>query len=91
MNFKNAAGRAYCLNPSPIGSGGEGDIFPVQGDGSRVAKIYKSGAVSSELEEKLKIMTMNPPNESVLSQVAWRRACMGRGTRGASFGGNDNV
>ena len=55
----------YRLDTAPIGSGGEGDIFPVQGDASRVAKIYKSGAVSSELEEKLKIMTMNPPSRNM--------------------------
>ena len=62
MTVSGISGATCRLESSSIGSGGEGDIFPVQGDGSRVAKIYKSGAVSSELEEKLKIMTMNPPS-----------------------------
>ena len=71
MVLKNAYGNTYVLDSIPIGSGGEGDIFPVQSDNSRVAKIYKSGVISKELEQKLRIMTLNPPNESVLSQVAW--------------------
>ena len=71
MNLRGLSGTMYQLGGAPIGSGGEGDVFHVQGDGSRVAKIYKAGTVSNELEEKLKIMTSNPPNESVLSQVAW--------------------
>jgi len=60
----------YRLDPTPIGSGGEGDIYSVLGM-DYVAKIYKTGALSRELEEKLKIMIEHPPNASVLSQVAW--------------------
>ena len=71
MNFKNAIGNEYRLNHAPIGSGGEGDIYPVQGGNNQVAKIYKAGAMNNEFEEKLKVMVANPPNASVLTQVAW--------------------
>ena len=71
MILTGLTGAAYRLANTPIGSGGEGDIFPVLGNSGRVAKIYKAGVISSGLEEKLKIMTLNPPIESVLSQVAW--------------------
>ena len=71
MNLTGLTGATYRLANTPIGGGGEGDIFPIPGNSGRVAKIYRAGVVSKELEEKLKIMTLNPPNESVLSQVAW--------------------
>lgn len=63
-------GKKYTLESTPIDSGGEGDIYNVE-NMDYLAKIYKSGAINSALEEKLKIMIKNPPNASVLSQVAW--------------------
>ena len=71
MYFKNSAGNVCQLNPTPIGSGGEGDIYPVRGTSSQVAKIYKAGAMTGDLEEKLRVMVANPPNSEVLTQVAW--------------------
>ena len=71
MNLKSASGNTYFLEPMTIGSGAEGDIYPVQGVGNQVAKIYKPGAMTPALEEKLNIMVKNPPNASVLTQVAW--------------------
>ena len=72
MNLQNAAGKMYNLSPSPIGSGGEGDICPVMGAGNFVAKIYKPGAMTKELEEKLIVMVNNPPDAIVLTQVVCR-------------------
>ena len=71
MTLRNAAGKIYNLSPSPIGSGGEGDIYPVTGAGNYVAKIYKPDAMTKELEEKLIVMVNNPPDAIVLTQVAW--------------------
>ena len=71
MNLKNATGSPYILEPIPIGSGGEGDIYPVLSASNQVAKIYRAGAMTQALQEKLKIMVNNPPNASVLTQVAW--------------------
>ena len=71
MQLKNASGNSYILELVPIGSSGEGEIYPVQGSGNTVAKIYKPGAMTMELEEKLKGMVANPPNRAVFTQVAW--------------------
>ena len=59
----------YNLEPTPVGSGGEGDVFRVFI--TKMFKVYNPGIMTQELENKLKIMIKNPPNESVLSQVAW--------------------
>ncbi|MCL2617733.1 MAG: DUF6273 domain-containing protein [Defluviitaleaceae bacterium] len=71
MTLIGANGTIYRLDPTPIGSGGEGDIYLVRSEESRVAKIYKAGALTPELLEKLKVMIANPPDDTVLSQVAW--------------------
>ena len=70
MKLTGLNGTAYTLDPTPIGSGGEGDIYSVRGM-DYVAKIYRAGELTLELYEKLMVMIENPPNASVLSQVAW--------------------
>ncbi|MCL1882658.1 MAG: LysM peptidoglycan-binding domain-containing protein [Defluviitaleaceae bacterium] len=70
MTLSGMNGAKYNLDLTPIESGGEGDIYDVRGM-KYVAKIYKLGLLSTDIEEKLKIMIENPPNASVLSQVAW--------------------
>ena len=59
------------LNPSPIGSGGEGDVYTILNNDRFVAKIYKAGVMSPELSEKLNVMVQAPPKKEVLTQVAW--------------------
>ena len=74
MKLTGLQNTTYQATGTPIGSGGEGDIYRVSGapgDSGKVAKIYKSEAISRELEDKLKLMVKKPPNASVLSQVAW--------------------
>ena len=71
MQLKSTSGKTYVLDSMTIGSGGEGDIFPIQGASGQVAKIYKTGAMTIELEEKLKVMVADPPNKAVFTQVAW--------------------
>lgn len=61
----------YSLENSPLGQGGEGDIFRVAGKPNIVAKIYYPGKALPETEKKLRIMVSRPPDKSVLSQVAW--------------------
>ena len=60
----------YTLEKTHIGSGGEGEVYAARGT-NQVAKIYREGFLTAELEGKLRIMIDNPPKESVLSQVAW--------------------
>ena len=70
MKATGMKGTEYKLfDPSLIGSGGEGDVF--RAFVPKVVKIYKAGVLTYELESKIRIMTENPPNESVLTQVAW--------------------
>jgi len=71
MTVTGVIGATYTLDPNPVGSGGEGDVFNVLGMDSQVAKIYKPGVLTQELEEKLTVMIEYPPNETVMSQVAW--------------------
>ena len=71
MIVKGLAGQAYQLEETPFSSGGEGEIFSVFGDATKVVKIYHADRITKELEEKLKLMVDNPPNASILSQVAW--------------------
>jgi|GEM_PF-541148 len=76
MTVTGMNGATYILNPTPVSSGGEGDIFRVvfnKDAPAHVAKIYKPGVATPELEAKLKIMLVHPPEASVLSQVAWPR------------------
>lgn len=61
----------YSLESSPIGQGGEGNIFRVQGKPDIVAKIYHAGKTTPETEKKLGVMVSHPPDRSVLTQVAW--------------------
>jgi len=76
MTLTGLTGTTYKLDPIPFGSGGEGDVYRViDGDDgetivAKVAKVYK-GAFARELIDKLLVMIRNPPNDSVLSQVAW--------------------
>lgn len=65
INRKN-----YNLTETPLASGGEGDIYEVI-DTNLVAKIYKPDVLSAELEIKLAIMIQRPPDETIMSQVAW--------------------
>ena len=68
--YLGMSGKQYQLS-SKLGSGGEGDIYSVSGDSSKVAKLYHADRVSRELEEKLRYMVNKPPRTEVLSQVAW--------------------
>ena len=68
--YLGMSGKQYQLS-SKLGSGGEGDIYSVSGDSSKVAKLYHTDRVSRELEEKLRYMVNKPPRTEVLSQVAW--------------------
>ena len=38
-------GREICLAPTPLGRGGEGEVYAVEGDPTRVAKIYTTPSV----------------------------------------------
>jgi len=69
MTLSGLTGTTYSLDSAPIGSGAGGDIYRALI--VKVAKKYKVGMLTQELEEKLRVMIARPPSEAVLSQVAW--------------------
>jgi len=72
MTITGLSGTKYQLESKCLSDGGEGEIYRVIGGGKKkVAKIYKAGIPSKELEEKLIIMVSRPPSSKVISQVAW--------------------
>jgi len=72
MDVFGLSGQKYQLEDKPsLGSGGEGGVYSILGVADKVVKIYHSGVATPELEEKLKLMSGNPPSASILNQVAW--------------------
>lgn len=61
----------YSLSDQPMKSGGEGAIYTIENQSGMLAKIYFADRLSNELEKKLTLMMDNPPDASVLTQVAW--------------------
>jgi tetratricopeptide (TPR) repeat protein len=57
-----------------LAKGGEGEIFSTS-DPSLVAKIYHQGKMTPDVEQKLRAMLANPPEDSLQSQgrvsIAW--------------------
>ena len=64
-------GTIYDIAQTPIDSGGEGEIRRVRSEQGKVAKIYRSGVLTEELIDKLRIMIDYPPGEEAMSQIAW--------------------
>ena len=71
MLVRGLSQQRYQLESKPFSSGGEGEVYGIVGSSNKVVKVYHQGLVTTELEEKLKIMVRRPPNSSILSQVAW--------------------
>ena len=71
MNLTGLTGIKYRLDNAAFSGGGEGDIYQINGMSDKCAKIYHTNSRLRETESKLKVMVANPPNASVLSQIAW--------------------
>ena len=70
MEYKGSSG-AYTLEAQPMKAGGEGSIYRIQNHTDMVAKIYHPEKISSELEDKIIYMTNNPPDHTIMNQIAW--------------------
>ena len=73
MIYSGKGGLKYEVSQNPLAAGGEGEIFLVISQSDCVAKIYKHGKATIEKERKLIKMVSEPPDQSVLSQIAWPR------------------
>lgn len=71
MILKGKGGIQYTLESRPFAQGGEGQIFNIDGNSGKVAKLYKQGRITVEQERKLIKMVMTPPSQDVLDQIAW--------------------
>jgi len=71
MLLQGLSRQQYQLEAKPFSSGGEGDVYGIVGLKDKVIKVYHPDRISTEMEEKLKVMVRRPPDISVLSQVAW--------------------
>jgi len=71
MIYKGKGGLQYDLSATPLAAGGEGEIFNINGNSNSVAKIYKPGKATLDKERKLVKMINDPPDNRVLSQIAW--------------------
>jgi hypothetical protein len=45
MKLTGLNNTTYTLEPTPIRSGGEGDIYRIRGSDAKVAKVYKPGVI----------------------------------------------
>jgi len=71
MKVKGLNGKVYSLEHNPISSGGEGKIYRVISDSSKLVKIYHSGTINANLEKKISYMVLHQPSSSVFTQIAW--------------------
>ena len=69
MIYKGTASNYDLTNK--IASGGEGEIYEINGITEKVAKIYKPDHRTTELENKLSYMLKKKPNPETLKQLAW--------------------
>ncbi len=71
MRVTGSTGFEYILEDRPFKGGGEGEIYRIIGNHSKLVKLYHRDRITSTLEAKLLLMMKNPPNKSILAQVAW--------------------
>lgn len=78
MEYFGQTHKRYILEQTPFNQGGEGSVYSVDGSSNSniVAKIYHPKALTEELAAKIKYMASNPPDKSILDQIAWPIDCL---------------
>lgn len=71
MVYTGIDGKQYDLLAKPLASGGEGEVYNVNGNPRIVAKLYKPDRISTEKERKLKKMAGHNLDQNMLTQIAW--------------------
>ena len=69
--FKGKSGRAYTDVEPPLGKGGEGTVYEVEGMPGYVLKIYAPEKRNEERLDKLTAMLASPLPDDAISQVTW--------------------
>lgn len=69
--FKGKSGRTYTAVEPPLGKGGEGTVYEVEGMPGYVLKIYAPEKRNEERLHKLTAMLASPLPDDAISQVTW--------------------
>lgn len=69
--FKGKSGKTYTAVEPPLGKGGEGTVYEVEGMPGYVLKIYASEKRNEERLHKLTAMLASPLPDDAISQVTW--------------------
>lgn len=69
--FKGKSGKTYTAVEPPLGKGGEGTVYEVEGMSGYVLKIYASEKRNEERLHKLTAMLASPLPDDAISQVTW--------------------
>lgn len=63
--------KRYIVSGLPLGKGGEGCVYAIDGNNRYVLKVYHANNQTKHKEEKLIAMACAPISEEALKQVAW--------------------
>lgn len=85
MKLKGKGGKDYELAQTPFAQGGEGMIYNIVGVSDKVAKLYKQGKMTADLERKLIKMVDDPPSKSIMDQIAWPKDVLYQNGRPVGF------
>lgn len=63
--------KRYYVSSNPLGRGGEGSVYAIDGNNRYVLKIYHDSKQTKQREDKLLAMANAPISSEALKQVAW--------------------
>ena len=71
MAYIGTKGETYTISTSPLGKGGEGSIYKINGKPNQVLKIFNPDKRNETRRRKLLAMIETPLNPNAMNQVTW--------------------
>ncbi len=71
MTYQGKNGTVYQTLEPPVGKGGEGSVYRIQGKPDYVLKVFAPGKRTEERHRKLLVMISSPVPSNVQAQVTW--------------------
>ena len=71
MTYTGSNGKTYITEAQPLGKGGEGEVYRIQGDPDLVLKLYLPRYRTEERHRKLFAMIQTPLSPDALKQTTW--------------------
>lgn len=71
MNFASDSGKVYRLLASPISSDEEGTTHYIEGDRTKIAKIFSNVAPIEEKEKKFEMMMQTSLEDRLRARISW--------------------